>query len=103
VCLFAETRPLIGRLAERVLVLALAEQLTLTEIGERLAGADPATGRISKHMAGMYAWTFRQALETLGEEWDERGAQPRSGPRGSRGSEARGQEQGAQPSGGSGA
>jgi len=67
--LLDETRPIIGMLGERVLVLVLGERMTLTEVAARMAGGDPKTGRASKHAASMYAWTFRQALEALADHW----------------------------------
>jgi hypothetical protein len=63
-----EVRPIIGLLGERILALTLGDGLTFTETAERLGGCggEPSARR---HAASFYAWTFRQSLEMLAEEW----------------------------------
>ncbi|GGC60374.1 hypothetical protein [Chelatococcus reniformis] len=58
------TRPVVGMLGERVLVMVLGERLTLGDAAYRLSG-----GRRDKHVTDRYAWMFRQALELLAEHW----------------------------------
>lgn len=65
-----ETRPIIGLLGERLLCLVLRDGFTLSQAASHFGDkGDLSTDRKGKHITSLYAWQFRQTLETLAEHW----------------------------------
>ena len=70
VTMIRDTAPAVGMRGQRVLELALADELTLTEVARRMTGSDDRQAVI------YYSRLFRDSCEALAEHWGRRDRRP---------------------------